>query len=243
MNQQLDRRSSRTLYEQLTSELRESLLSGVSVGEKIPTEDELVERYKTSRSTVRRAIKDLVDEGLLIRRQGKGTFLSRRLPKIVHEMDSLRPFYHTFKEHGEEPSTRILEMAWLRHNEVPASLRAQYDSSLFFRQVYMSAMSAHVVADVHVVPWIGESVSKQMLENRPIFEMYPEFVADSQLRSTFTISCGTTPSDIMSIMDLSSGAVTLLVERETVTDDGRIVDYAKLYLRSDVYSLRTTLVS
>ena len=93
MNQPLERASSRTLYEQLTLELRESLLSSFRVGEKIPTEDELVKRYKTSRSTVRRAIKDLVDEGLLMRRQGKGTFVSRSLPKIVHEMDRLKSFY------------------------------------------------------------------------------------------------------------------------------------------------------
>ena len=243
MNHQLDRRSSRTLYEQLTLELRESLLNGFSVGEKIPTEDELVRRYNTSRSTVRRAIKDLVDDGLLVRRQGKGTFLSRRLPKIVHEMDSLRPFYDTFKEHGEEPSTRILDMTWLKQDDVPPGLRTQYDNSLYFRQVYISGLSAHVVADVHVAPWIGELVSKQMLEQRPIFEMYPEIVGGAQLKSTFTISCGATPPDVMSIMDLSSGAVTLLIERETVTDDGRVVDYAQLYLRSDVYSVRTTLVS
>ena len=47
----------------------------------------------------------------------------------------------------------------------------------------------------------------------------------------------------MSIMDLSSGAVTFLIERETVTDDDRVVDDARLTLRPDVHGLRTTLVS
>jgi len=241
MEQQLDRRSSRTLYEQLAVELREGLLNQFSVGEKIPTEDELVKFYKTSRSTVRRAIKELVDDGRLVRRQGKGTFVTRQVPKIVHEMDSLRPFYHTFLEHGESPTSEILEFSWLSGNDVPAALASQYHSVLFFRQVYKSAGTTHVVADVFIAPWIGNAVSRNMLENRPIFELYPEITGGSKLSSTFTISCGTTPNDVMSIMELSSGSVALLVERETKANDGRAIDQAKLYLRSDVFSLKTTL--
>lgn len=243
MNQQLDRKSARTLYEQLTLELREGLLSQFKVGEKIPTEDALVKRYQTSRSTVRRAIKDLVDDGILVRRQGKGTFVTRRMPKIVHEMDVLRPFYHTFREHGEAPSSEITAFAWCQRAEMPAGLGAQYESALFFRQVYRSAGLAHVVADVFLAPWIGDAVSRKTLEERPVFELYPDLTAGAPLTSRFTISCGATPGDVLEILDLSSGAVTLVMQRDTAAADGRMIDHAKLYLRADVYSISTVLRS
>lgn len=239
----LNKGSSRALYEQLVDELRNGLLKRVPVGEKIPTEDELMKLYNTSRSTVRRAVQDLVDAGLLIRRQGKGTFVSRKLPSIIHEMDSLVPFYDTFKKFGEKPATRILEMSWVSGDAVPEQIRCATDSALFFRQIYLSDEAIHVVADVFVVASVGKELTRRALEKRPVFEMYPKIVGSSKLVSTFTISCGPLPQNIISLMGLSAGAFALLLERDTKTVDGDIIDHAILYLRSDMYRLRTTLTT
>lgn len=237
----LNKESSRALYEQLVDELRDGLLKRVPVGEKIPTEDELMRLYNTSRSTVRRAVQDLVDTGLLVRRQGKGTFVSRKMPSIVHEMDSLVPFYETFKKYGEKPATRIVEMSWVSGNAIPEQIRGATDSALFFRQVYLSDEAIHVVADVFVVRSIGKELTRKALEKRPVFEMYPKLVGSSELISTFTVSCGPLPQNLISLMRLSPGAFALLLERDTKTSDGSVIDHAILYLRSDMYRLRTTL--
>ena len=54
------------LYAQIEHNLRQRIISGdLSIGEKIPTEIELCEKYSVSRITVRRAIQNLVDEGIL----------------------------------------------------------------------------------------------------------------------------------------------------------------------------------
>ena len=54
------------------------------VGEKIPSEEQLMTIYGVSRVTVRNAIKQLVDENILIKRHGKGTFVS--MPSYVESM-------------------------------------------------------------------------------------------------------------------------------------------------------------
>ena len=70
------------LYSQVENNLRQQIISGeLGVGEKIPTELELCERYSVSRITVRRAVQNLVDEGLIYRLRGKGSFVS--VPKRV----------------------------------------------------------------------------------------------------------------------------------------------------------------
>ena len=67
------------LYQQLYDAILNKVRSGeYQVGEKIPSEEQLMTIYGVSRVTVRNAIKQLVDENILIKRHGKGTFVSAR---------------------------------------------------------------------------------------------------------------------------------------------------------------------
>src|SRR5215470_4771444 len=70
------------LYYQLENLLRERIMSGVfGAGSRLPTENELIRQYGVSRITVRQALSALAEEGLIERRQGKGTFATERKPK------------------------------------------------------------------------------------------------------------------------------------------------------------------
>lgn len=63
----------------LRNAIREAILSGeFSTGERFPSESELSAKYHISRGTIREAIVSLVQEGLLYRIQGKGTFVKKR---------------------------------------------------------------------------------------------------------------------------------------------------------------------
>lgn len=69
--------SSVPLYYQLATILRENIISGrYAVGDKFPTEADLVKMYAVSRATVRGALQNLKDEGLIRREAGRGTFVS-----------------------------------------------------------------------------------------------------------------------------------------------------------------------
>ena len=75
----LNAQSLTPLYQQVSEEIRAAIVSGALVsGERISSEAELSETYSVSRVTVRRAIEELVGEGYLTTRQGKGTFVNRR---------------------------------------------------------------------------------------------------------------------------------------------------------------------
>lgn len=69
--------SIRPLYLQIQDDIKNSINSGkFSHGEKIPTETQLQKMFNVSRVTVRKAINGLVDNGVLIRQQGIGTFVN-----------------------------------------------------------------------------------------------------------------------------------------------------------------------
>ena len=76
---EIDKHSPFTLTYQLTSILRANILNDkYSEGSLIPTENDLIKTYKVSRITVRKALDNLVQEGLLRRERGRGTFVNKR---------------------------------------------------------------------------------------------------------------------------------------------------------------------
>ena len=85
----LDQNSAVPLYEQLKDAIRADILSGVyKPGTRLPNEAELEAEYGVSRITVRRAVKELVSEGFIVKKQGKGTFVrSVRGLSACHETE------------------------------------------------------------------------------------------------------------------------------------------------------------
>ena len=124
--QSLERGCAYSLYEQIADRLRQQLVVNVPPGGQIPTEEALMQAYGVSRSTVRKAMQRLVDESVLVRKQGKGTFVSRHLPKIVHSIDRMAPFLETFRQIGEDISVERLAQLFpegFGMNQLPKTIR------------------------------------------------------------------------------------------------------------------------
>ena len=86
----------------------------------IPTEKEFIEHYQISRTTLRQAITELVQEGWLYRVKSKGTFVS--FPKINHNfMQTLESFNEQMDRVGSVPKTEVLELKKIKASEVIAS--------------------------------------------------------------------------------------------------------------------------
>lgn len=76
------------IYYQLKQILLRDIREGrYQVGDAIPTEQELIALYRVSRMTVRQAVAELATEGYLIRRKGKGTFVTQRRARVNSVLD------------------------------------------------------------------------------------------------------------------------------------------------------------
>lgn len=105
--QGLEKKSQSPLYQQLMTRLRNDILAGVyPSGGRIPSEQVLCDTYRVSRVTVRKALLDLVQEGLLVRRQGKGTFVAgERLERNLHTITS---FSAECERMGRSVQTKVI---------------------------------------------------------------------------------------------------------------------------------------
>ncbi|POP45603.1 GntR family transcriptional regulator [Superficieibacter electus] len=122
------------LYRQLKDKILSDIASGkLAEGAKIPTEVELSELYNISRVTVRNAIKELVAEGYLVKKQGKGTFVC--LPKIERKVVHLLSFTAACESSHLPTTSRVLQTAILDdYRHVRRALQLSDDDAVLYIQ-------------------------------------------------------------------------------------------------------------
>ena len=100
-------------------ELKRLILGGeFALGSKLPNEDRLCERFGVSRVTIREAVRGLIEDGLVVRRHGSGTYVTRR-PLIRNSLDVNFSYTEHFQESGFRPGRRLLG---LKHVQADADL-------------------------------------------------------------------------------------------------------------------------
>ncbi len=103
----LERSNPLPLYYQLKEVLRQQIRAGhLAPHSAIPSEPELVSRYHVSRATVRQALTELVNEGLLYRQHGKGTFVCE--PRVQQTLSELTSLTTELKRRGKRPGGLLL---------------------------------------------------------------------------------------------------------------------------------------
>lgn len=122
------------LYQQLKKSIMELINNGsIKVNEQIPSEIALMETFKVSRVTVRAAINELVEEEVLIKKQGKGTYV--RPNRMENYLVGMTGFYESCRLNNVKPSTKVLksEMA-----EMPEKICQALNTPLGTMAVYCS---------------------------------------------------------------------------------------------------------
>lgn len=120
------------LYVQLMEEVEKSIRSGeYKPGDRLMTEAEMAKKYGVSLITVRKAIGSLTEKGLVVRKQGKGTFVVR--PKLFRNMKKLQSFTEMCTQMGVKPGARMLENRLIpADRKIAESLGVEAGSSVIY---------------------------------------------------------------------------------------------------------------
>ena len=101
------------LYKQLKERIEEQIANNVfPKSERIPSENELMQLFHVSRITVRKAIAELVSDGVLVKERGKGTYVCDKAMNVQVQKIN-RSFYEKCRLNQKEASSKLLKAALL----------------------------------------------------------------------------------------------------------------------------------
>jgi GntR family transcriptional regulator len=232
----LTREHVRPLHEQLSGRLRAELLFAYRAGDQIPTEEAIGTTYGLSRVTVRRAIQTLVDSGVLIRRQGKGTFVAPPKPRIICEIDRLGPFMAAFAASNEKVSVQLFDFNWVSGEQVPAKFEGS-KHALIYNRVYETDGTPHASLQIALPGHLGERVSRGDAARMGIYQILQEKVGVTPWRANFLISSELPDAQLAERLRVSPTTPLLVLERVSFDKKGEVVEQTVHHLLPEVYKL------
>lgn len=93
-------------WAQVAKDLRREVAEELAPGDRLPSENELTHVYDVSRITIRQALASLEEEGVVERRQGRGTFVSDRSPLVTHDLAIAEQWRSRFEREGHTAFSR-----------------------------------------------------------------------------------------------------------------------------------------
>ncbi|MBI4277750.1 MAG: GntR family transcriptional regulator [Armatimonadetes bacterium] len=230
------------LYLQLMELLQQRIERGeLQLGDRLPTEEELARTYNISRVTVRTAISALVEKNLLVRRQGKGTFVAP--PRIEQELDFLRNLHEMLEAKGLKASVELLRLdrAYAAPAAVAGPLQvAAAEPVIRITRRHLVGQQPAVFAVIYLAPWCGRFLTTEALRRTSAYTLIEGGGVTIALARQ-RISAVGADDEAAAALEIDRGNPVLLVENTGVTEDGRPVDYSQLFYNPAQVVLAATL--
>ena len=232
-----DKDASTPLYIQIANNLRQQINQGhVGAGEALPSERDLCELTGASRVTIRKAVDQLIEEKLLFRKQGSGTFVSKRI-----EMPGayLNGFSDDARSRGQEPGCIWLMRSYANPTSEEAAVLNVPTTSKVARLGRVRLSEGEPLAIEHAVVVasllppiddISDSLYRALEEKgtRPV-------KGRQKVRASLA-----TPTEA-GLLSISENSEVLRIERVTHRADGSVVEFTRSAYRGDRYDVVTEL--
>jgi GntR family transcriptional regulator len=237
----LDRTGPVPLYFQVSSRLEAAIRSGAIVsGARLENEIAIGQRLGLSRPTVRRAIQELVDKGLLVRRRGIGTQVVQGQVTRQVELTSL---YEDLRNAKHEPGTVVIA-----HEQVPAtdavaeSLGIAPGTEIVYMRRQRSTDGVAVAILENYLPPEFADITTEQLEKRGLYEILRGRGVTIRIAQQ-KIGARRATRDEAELLELDKGGPVLTMERVAFDSSGRAIEFGHHCYRPDMYSFETTLVA
>ena len=228
LNAKLSLDSDVPLYNQLVAIIKRHISAGIlGPGDLLPSESELCKALSISRSTVRQAIGALESEGLVVRRQGKGTFVAE--PKVHRKTERVYSFTAEMTAMGLTPDivkmlelrssdTKVYKFTRIRKvNGEPLMLETSFYPQYIYPNLTPELLTTHsfysLLYDVGVIPYTAVDS----------YEAVKFSKSDAEL------------------LHCRAGSAGFFVQRQTRTESGECYEFTQTYMRGDRASLDIVL--
>ena len=221
------------IYLQLREVIRNKIEDGEYLpGTAIPSENELAEKYKINRMTVRNAIDLLVREGALIRVAGKGVFVVDN--RVERDLEVLNGFTQVMVERKLKPSTKVLSKLVRKAGEKYALIfDIKPDDEIFYiKRLCLAGGEAISLEEIFIPKYIVPELIEIDLGVFSIFEIY-DFYNVNMVNAKQTIDIVKLDSKDSKLLNMEQNMAVMLFECTSYDDKKRVIEVSKSYTRGD----------
>jgi GntR family transcriptional regulator len=240
----IDHQSQIPYYIQVKDVIRERIRNRVwQPNDQLPSEAELCEAFDVSRTVIRQALQDLIHDGLIIRRKGKGSFVA---PAKISEqlVQKLTGFYHDMIAQGYHPVTRVL-----KQSVIPSSPKVAANLGITAGTPVIEIVRQRFVEDIPIVlvtsylphalcpGLINDDLSSQSLYDL-LEKNHHLYIA----RGRRVMQAVPASENEAQLLQVDKGAPLFLLDSISYLDDDTPVEYYYAYHRGDRSQFEVELI-
>lgn len=237
----LDKDSRLPLYSQLMDILI-SDIENMEENEKIPSEREICEHYDVSRTTVRQAISELVKEGYIYKKLGKGTFVSSK--KYNQNLQSFYSFTEEMKKIGKAPSSKVLNFEILTANkDIAKNMKISQDELVYKIIRLRLADGEPMMLETTYVPYnLFPGITKEELNKKALYDIYSDTFNERVEYAEESFIPVLIQKDEAKTLQIEAGSPSLKITRYAYNKYNKVIEYTVSTVRGDKFKYHLKLV-
>ncbi|PYE87661.1 GntR family transcriptional regulator [Phyllobacterium leguminum] len=205
----------------------------IKSGDALPPEREIASMADVSRVTVRKAVQELVKEGLLIQRHGSGTFVASRVKPVEQYLTQLTSFTEDMARRG-----MIVRSAWLDRGLYAPSPEEMVTLGLTSGEMVARISRLRVANETPMA--IERAALAPSVLPRPedvTTSLYAVLTANGNrpVRAIQRISAAILKENDARLLDVQPGSASLNIERISYLESGKVIEFTRSIYRADAY--------
>lgn len=232
----LDIDSTKPLYQQLYDYFKRIILTGIlKEGDQMLPEIVICDTLHVSRSTVRKTMDMLIEDGLLIRRRGKGSHVTN--PKLKRNINYLYNFSENMLSVGAKPSSIVLECKVLK--EIPENIKEcmklpKNNESVFFLKRIRCADKEAVLYENTYIPYhLCPGIEQKDFSKFSLYTILEEDYFLTPYHATESIEAVFLSGEDKMLLNCDYDVPGFKISRTTCSEDGNIFEYTTSITRAD----------
>jgi len=230
------------LYQIVAESISQQVISGeLKANQRLPSESELCRIYSVGRNTIRRAISELVNQGVLRTVPGVGTFVvDNRLDKTA---EYLFGFSQEMRMLAKEVTSEVLEAKIISADPfLSRRLQIQLGAEVvFLYRIRFMDDEPTAIERSYLPHTLCPGILKFDFSKNSLYEILSSEYEKMPDHAEQVIEASLATPDVIRLLDLKPPAVVFVFHRETRLSNGQVIEYVDSELRSDRFRFHTNL--
>jgi len=225
------------LHEQLKDIIEARMIEGNYV-DQIPSEQKLIDEFHVSRSTVRQAIKTLVQNGMLRKVPGKGTFVNHK--PVQDWLGNLSSTNEIIERMDMTPGAKIVDVTIVELEDYLKE-KIPLDKVYRFKRIRYANNLPIGIENNYYPLYIGEKLKDYDLDKGAFYDLIEKDMGIPIKEADQIIKAGNINEEDAKLLEVESGFGVLIAERTLVDHKDNFIEFEEAFYRSDMYEFKLKL--